>query len=63
MSITVDLTVEQLVDLLSKLTPAEAETLVETMERKNLMARWEQARRELAEGRLVTEEELFADLD
>jgi hypothetical protein len=63
MSITVDLTVEQLVDLLSKLTPGEAETLIETLERRNLIARWEQIKREVAEGRLVTEEELFADLD
>ena len=63
MSITVDLTVEQLVDLLSKLTPGEAETLIETLERRNLTARWEQVKREVAEGRLVTEEELFADLD
>jgi hypothetical protein len=63
MSITVDLTVEQIVEALSRLTPAEAETLVEALERQNLLARWKQVRSEVAEGLLVTEEELFADID
>jgi len=63
MSVRVELTVEQLVHALSSLSPSDAETLVEVLERQNLLARWEQVKREVSLGELITEEELFADLN
>jgi hypothetical protein len=32
-------------------------------DRQNLKARWQIAKREFAEGKLISEEELFQDLD
>jgi SOS-response transcriptional repressor LexA len=63
MSVTVELTIDQLARAIASLNPSDAETLIETLEQQNLLARWEQVKREVAAGDLVTEEELFADLE
>ncbi len=63
MPINVELTLHQLADVLSKLTPDEFEALMEILDQQNLKARWEVVKQELAEGAWVSEEEIFADLD
>ena len=44
-------------------SPENAQTLMEIIDRQNLKARWERAKREFVEGKLISEEELFQDLD
>ena len=63
MPATVKLTLNQLAEVLGNLSPDEAQTLLEIIDRQNLKTRWEIARRELAEGKLISKEELFQDLD
>jgi hypothetical protein len=43
--------------------PEKAQKLLEIIDRQNLKARWERAKREFVEGKLISEEELFQDLD
>jgi hypothetical protein len=63
MPATIKLTLDQLAEVLGNLSPDEAQTLFEIVDRKNLKARWEIAKQEFAEGKLISEEELFQDLD
>ena len=63
MPATVKLTLSQLAEVLGNLSPDEAQTLLEIIDRQNLKTRWEIAKRELAEGKLISKEELFQDLD
>jgi len=63
MPATVKLTLNQLAEVLGNLSPDEAQTLLEIIDRQNLKTRWEIAKRELAEGKLISKEELFQDLD
>ncbi len=63
MPATVKLTLNQLAEVLGNLSPDEAQTLLEIIDRHNLKARWEIAKREFAEGKLISKEELFQDLD
>lgn len=44
-------------------SPEKAQMLLEIIDRQNLKARWQIAKREFAEGKLIPEEELFQDLD
>jgi|Deesub1362B_J571_1020462.scaffolds.fasta_scaffold53623_2 hypothetical protein len=59
----VKLTLNQLAEVLGNLSPDEAQTLLEIIDMRNLEARWEIAKQEYAEGKLISEEELFQDLD
>ncbi len=59
----VELTVDQLAKSLGNLKPQEAERLLDLLDRQNLKARWQLARREYAEGKTVSPEEAFKDLD
>lgn len=43
-------------------SPEKAQTLLEIIDRQNLKARWEIAKQEVTEGKLISEEELFQDL-
>ena len=43
--------------------PGKVHLLLEIIDRQNLKAHWEIARQEYAEGKLISEEELFQDLD
>jgi len=43
--------------------PGKVHLLVEIIDKHNLKARWEIAKQEFAEGKLISEEELFQDLD
>jgi hypothetical protein len=64
MAITVELTVEQLAKAIKGLTPGELETLAILLDsklRQELLRRRELARKELAEGKLLTVEELFKE--
>ena len=63
MPATIKLTLNQLAEVLGNLSPDEAQTLFEIIDKQNLKARWEIAKREFAEGKLISEEELFQDLD
>jgi len=63
MPATVKLTLNQLAEVLGNLSPDEAQTLLEIIDRQNLKTHWEIAKRELAEGKLISKEELFQDLD
>jgi hypothetical protein len=63
MPATVKLTLNQLAEVLGNLSSDEAQTLLEIIDRQNLKARWEMAKQEFAEGKLISEEELFQDLD
>jgi len=62
MPAAVELTLDQLAKALERLTPEEVQSLTAILDKENLKARWEIARRELAEGKLISEEELFEDL-
>jgi hypothetical protein len=57
-----ELTLDQLAGALERLTPEEVGALTTILDKKNLKARWEMAKRELVEGKLISEEELFEDL-
>ena len=57
-----ELTLEQLASALARLSPQEFESLVEILERKNLITRRKLVHRELQEGKVISEEKLFADL-
>ncbi len=63
MPATVKLTLNQLAEVLGNLSPDEAQTLLEIIDRRNLKTRWEIAKQEFAQGKLISEEELFQDLD
>jgi len=63
MPATVKLTLNQLAEVLGNLSLDEAQTLLEIIDRQNLKTRWEIAKREFAQGNLISEEELFQDLD
>ncbi len=56
------LTVEQLADALTRLTPKQRASLVEILERENLVARRALVRRQVAKGQVVTAKELFKGL-
>ena len=43
-------------------SPENAHVLLEIIDRLNRKARWQIAKREYAEGKLISEEELFQDL-
>ena len=43
--------------------PDEAQKLLEIIDRQNLKSRWEIAKQEFAQEKLISEEELFQDLD
>ena len=55
--------VEQLAKTLGRLSPNEAKSLVEILDRENLKARRARVRREVTNGKVVTERQLFKDLD
>jgi hypothetical protein len=62
----VELTLDQLAAALEQLTPGEAENLIFMLDpklKRKLKDRWELARREYAEGKTVSPEEVFKDLD
>ncbi len=63
MPATKELTVEELAKALARLSPQEFESLVELLDKENLKARRVLVRRQIAKGHVVTEEELFRDLD
>jgi len=63
MPATVKLTLNQLAEVLGNLNSDEAQTLLEIIDRQNLKARWEIAKQEFAQGKLISKEELFQDLD
>jgi len=63
MPATVKLTLNQLAEGLGNLSPDEAQILLEIIDRQNLKARWEIAKQEFAQGKLISKEELFQDLD
>ncbi len=63
MPATVKLTLNQLAEVIGNLNSDEAQTLLEIIDRQNLKARWEIAKQEFAQGKLISKEELFQDLD
>jgi hypothetical protein len=66
MSVTVELTFEQVVSAVEQLSPGELETLAIMFDpelAQELETRLEQARKEAAAGELLTVEELFEEFD
>jgi len=62
----VELTLDQLAAALQQLTPGEADNLILMLDpklKRKLKDRWELARREYAQGKTVSPEEVFKDLD
>ena len=62
MPAAVELTLDQLARALERLTSEEVQSLTAILDKENLKARWKIAKRELAEGKLISEEELFEDM-
>ncbi len=54
--------VEQLAKALTRLSPKERQSLVEILDKENLKARRNVARREMARGKVIREKELFRGL-
>jgi len=64
MTISVELTFDQLAKAIEKLTPGELETLAILLDpelKQELLERRELAQKEMAEGELLTVEELFKE--
>jgi hypothetical protein len=53
-----ELTVEQLAQALTRLTPKQRASLIEILDKENLKARRALVRRQVAKGQVVTEKEL-----
>ncbi len=58
-----ELTVQQLAKALSRLSPKEFESLVEILDKENLKSRRATVRLEVAKGKVISEKELFKELD
>lgn len=56
------LTVEQLARALAHLSPSESKSLLELLDRENLKKRQALARRQVAKGKVVSEQTLFKSL-
>ncbi|MCI0477761.1 MAG: hypothetical protein L0Y55_16075 [Anaerolineales bacterium] len=63
MSSTKEMTVEQLAKALVRLSPKQRASLVEILDRENLKARRALVHRQIAKGQIVTEKELFRNLN
>jgi hypothetical protein len=59
MRATKGLTVEQLAKALAHLTPSESKSLIELLDKENLKKRQALVRRQVAKGKVVTEQALF----
>lgn len=60
---TKEVEVEQLAQALAQPSPKQAKSLIEILERENLKARRALVRRQVARGQVVTEKQLFKDLN
>jgi len=58
-----EMTVEQLAKALTRLSPKQRASLVEILDRENLKARRALVHRQIAKGQVVTERELFRNLN
>ena len=63
MTVSVECTSDQPAEVPGNLSPDEAQTLLEIIDRQNLKARWQIAKREFAKGQWISEQELFQYLD
>jgi chromosome segregation and condensation protein ScpB len=62
MRATKGLSVEQLAKALSHLSPSESKSLLELMDKENLKRRLTLVRRQVAKGKVVSEQALFKSL-